>query len=141
MLQSLRSLAPEKCFQAPKAQEPLFLLKYRKLKKNSHLIKTSDLIGLEYKLLWVWGTGMAASRVASLLQFSGWPKSGNADSEPKSRAPNCTLSTDSSAEPGISTAVDGICIHRQCFTSQLYDYCYKLSLWCNSSVIIFYYNY
>lgn len=41
-------------------------------------------------------------------QLSGWPKSGRAGSDPKSRAPNCTFSPETSAEPGISTAEEGI---------------------------------
>ncbi len=46
---------------------------------------------------------------AALTQLSTTPNSGNADSEPKSRAPNWRFSPGTSAEPGISTAVEGIC--------------------------------
>jgi len=43
-----------------------------------------------------------------VAQLSTTPNSGNGDSEPKSRAPNWRSSPGTSAEPGISTAVEGI---------------------------------
>lgn len=44
----------------------------------------------------------------ALTQLSTTPNSGIADSEPKSKAPNWRFSPGMSAEPGISTAVEGI---------------------------------
>ena len=72
--------------------------------------------GVEYRLDWLWGPGAVGaatgpgvdSREAPTTQFSTAPKSGMADSEPKSSAPNWRLSPGMSAEPGISTAVEGI---------------------------------
>lgn len=82
-------------------------------------IKPQYLSGLEYRLVWLWvpGPGAGAAGVGAgvdsldtaLTQLSTTPKSGNADSEPKSRAPNWRFSPGTSAEPGISTAVEGIC--------------------------------
>lgn len=46
---------------------------------------------------------------AALTQLSTTPNSGRADSDPKSNAPNWRFRPGTSAEPGISTAVDGIC--------------------------------
>lgn len=73
---------------------------------------------MEYRLVWlcvpgpiVGGAGVAAgvdSRDAAPTQLSTTPNSGNADSEPKSRAPNWRFNPGMSAEPGISTAVEGI---------------------------------
>lgn len=73
---------------------------------------------MEYRLVWlcapgpiVGGAGVGAgvdSLDAALTQLSTTPNSGNADSEPKSRAPNWRFSPGTSAEPGISTAVEGI---------------------------------
>ena len=54
------------------------------------------------------GVAGVGSLDAALTQLSKTPNSGNADSEPKSRAPNWRLSPGTSAEPGISTAVEGI---------------------------------
>lgn len=73
---------------------------------------------MEYRLVWlcvpaptVGGAGVGAgvgSLDAALTQLSTAPNSGSADSEPKSKAPNWRFSPGMSAEPGISTAVDGI---------------------------------
>lgn len=74
---------------------------------------------MEYRLVWLCAPGPSAggagagagvdSLDAALTQFSTTPNSGNGDSEPKSKAPNWRFSPGTSAEPGISTAVDGIC--------------------------------
>lgn len=79
---------------------------------------TQYLSGLEYRLVWLCAPGPVAggaeagadadSLDAALTQLSTTPNSGNADSEPKSSAPNWRFSPGTSAEPGISTAVDGI---------------------------------
>lgn len=61
-------------------------------------------LGLEYMMLWVWTTGGPGS----WMLVSDWPVLSTAGSEAKSRAPNCTFSPDTSAEPGISTAEEGI---------------------------------
>ena len=74
------------------------------------------LSGVEYRLDWLLGPGAGGaatgagvdSREAPTTQFSTAPKSGMADSEPKSSAPNWRLSPGMSVEPGISTAVEGI---------------------------------
>lgn len=85
-----------------------------------HLVRRQQYLrGFEYRLVWLWvpgpdagGAGAGAgvdSRDTALTQLSTTPNSGSADSEPKSRAPNWRFSPGTSAEPGISTAVDGIC--------------------------------
>ena len=68
--------------------------------------------GLENRLLWgccvgadMCGAGGAASLAGSAWHISTEPAP---PSEPKSSAPNCTLSPDTSVEPGISTAEEGI---------------------------------
>jgi len=54
---------------------------------------------------------MGAEVGAASLAGSAWPRSTTPPppaSEPKSSAPNCTLRPDTSVEPGISTAEEGI---------------------------------
>jgi len=79
---------------------------------------------VEYRLDWFFGPGAGGALAAAAVgagtaaggdsrdgpttRFSAAPKSGMADSEPKSSAPNWRLSPGMSAEPGISTAVEGI---------------------------------
>lgn len=68
--------------------------------------------------MWLWVPGPDAggaeagagvdSRDTAPAQLSTTPNSGRADSEPKSSAPNWRFSPGMSAEPGISTAVEGI---------------------------------
>ena len=74
---------------------------------------------MEYRLVWLCDPGPGAggagagagvdSLDAAFTQLSTTPNSGIADSEPKSRAPNWRFRPGTSAEPGISTAVEGIC--------------------------------
>lgn len=76
------------------------------------------LSGLEYRLVWLCvpapiegGADVGAgvdSLDAAFTQLSTTPNSVSADSEPKSRAPNWRFSPGMSADPGISTAVEGI---------------------------------
>lgn len=73
---------------------------------------------MEYRLVWLCGPAPieggadvgagVGSLDATFAQLSTTPNSVSADSDPKSRAPNWRFSPGMSAEPGISTAVEGI---------------------------------
>lgn len=94
------------------------------------------LSGLEYRLVWLCDPGPGAggagagagvdSLDAAFTQLSTTPNSGIADSEPKSRAPNWRFRPGTSAEPGISTAVEGICKEggtQSCFRTMVLYLC------------------